>query len=208
MIKEPIKSPVMKLIWLCFALYVVILVIAMLSGCGSLQKKINKAKLVAIENPDSFADLCAKLYPTKDSVGAPIIKYIPADNKDYQTKVDSLLALVNKLKSDNDKDSTEIGIRYKSQINNLYEQITDLKRDYKKCVPDTVTKDIPIYRENVAKIKSLELELEAKSVALSISEDKLSEAEKRAKTRLWILIGIGVLTVAYVALKIKKIIPF
>lgn len=191
--------------WLVFGL---LLLIVWLSSCSTLEKKIEKAKIVAIENPDSFASLCAKLYPPKDSIGTPVIKYIPAPNIDYLPKVDSLLEVVNELKIRNDKDSSEIGKKYRGDINSLYNQVKELKKGYKKCLPDTVTKEITVYRENTAKIKSLELELEASRVSLAIEKDKRLEAEDKAKTRMWWLIGIAGLAAVYVGLKIGKIIPF
>ena len=52
--------------WLC--VFTALLLSFLFSGCSTLEKKIAKAKLVAVENPDAFASFCANAFPVKEVV--------------------------------------------------------------------------------------------------------------------------------------------
>lgn len=181
-----------------------ILLAGCLQSCVTLEKKIAKAKVVAYQNPNEFADVCATLYPIRETTKIET-KYIPADNKNHEAEIDSLNKQLNDLKAEADKDTTEIGIMYQAKINTLTTAMNSLKKQYKPCKPDTVFKDKIIIQESTAKIKALEIELTKTEVELSKEKEARLESEKTANKRLWWLISIGVLFGVGVLLKIRGI---
>lgn len=175
-----------------------------LQSCATLEKKIAKAKVVAYQNPNEFAEVCSTLFPVKEVI-KETTKHVPADNKNHQAEIDSLNKQLNDLKAEADKDTTEIGKRYQSKINTLTTAMNSLKKQYKPCKPDTVFKDKIITQENTAKIKVLEAELTKANAELSKEKEVRLEAEKTAKKRLWWLIGIGAIFGVGVLLKFRGI---
>ena len=173
----------MKLIWICIVVYAVIIVLATLTGCSSLEKKINKAKLVAIENPQAFNDFCASAFPVREV----ILKGKDSIVRDSIVRRDTITII-----------RTINGVR------------DTIKAPCPPCksVTKTIYRTDTVKVEDTAKLSVLR-EDNQKMQIIYAEENRLRvEAEKQAKTRLWILIGIGVLFVAYVALKIKKVITF
>lgn len=166
--------------WLVFGL---LLLIVWLSSCSTLENKIEKAKIVAYQNPKSFAEFCGLAYPIKEVV----VKGKDSIINDTIVRRDTVTII-----------RTVNGIR------------DTIKAACPPCKATTKTifRTDTVRIENTAKIKGLEVELEAKGVMLAISEDNLLEARKQVKNRLWILIGIGGLMLVYVGLKVKKLIPF
>lgn len=160
-----------------------------LVGCSAqnkLERKINKAKVVAYENPESFADLCARLFPVKDSVGTPVIKIVKADNKDYSATIDSLTAALNQSES-KVLDSTG----YRNEISRLKNQVKKFKDAYKPCLPDTVRISTPIYKENTARVSYLNNKLNSMSIEKALIEQDRDKALNKARNHLNILIVLS-----------------
>jgi peptidoglycan hydrolase CwlO-like protein len=177
-----------------------ILIAVFLFGCSAKkrnQKNIDKAQLVFNAYPDSFAYQCDLFFPFKDSVAEPVIKYIPADNKNYTKKIDSLtntvIALNDKLK----KDTSNVAKYYKGIVSKLASDIGRLRSSYKPCEPDTFKVTYKTYLESTRKakvyenqVKDLEAKLASRSEEISKLNKELSESKKLAQNRLFWLIGI------------------
>lgn len=190
-----------KVFWI---IWMFILLAGCLQSCSTVEKRINKAQLVAVKYPDSFARFCANAFPVKEVV-KETTKYVPADNKNHEAEIDSLNKQLNDLKAEADKDTTDIGKRYQAKINTLTTAMNSLKKQYKPCKPDTVFKDKLVVQENTAKLKALEIELLKTKEELSKEKEVRLESEKTAKKRLWWLIGIGAIFGVGVLLKFKGI---
>jgi len=198
-------------IWTLFLGYGVILLliilIAMMGSC-SVERKIRKAQAVAYEHPDSFANFCAKVYPPKDSIGKPVIQYLPANNQNYTSKIDSLSEDLKEVENRSIADTSEIGKKYRGEIGRLKVQVDALRKAYKPCEPDTLYVTNTVYRENTAKVKSLELKLAYVTKdynEMKVDRDKWKEI---AQTRLYWLLGLGGLIIVYLILKFGIKIPF
>lgn len=192
-----------------------------LQSCVTLEKKIAKAKVVAYQNPNEFAEVCATLYPVKE-VTKTEIKYIPADNKDYTGQInqavkekDSIQSELDKLKEIAAKDKTDNCIDYKNQIPKLEQTIkylsstiSRLQNEYEKCKSDTVNINTTSVIEEQAKYKALQQRYNDLDKKYAIEKESRLEAENKAKKRIWWLIGlVGVIGIG-VLLKIKGILPF
>ena len=176
-------------------------------GCG-VERKIRKAQAIAYQYPDSFASVCSRLYPVLDSVGKPQIVYIPANNQNYTSKIDSLSEALKEAELKASKDTSEVWKVYRGEISKLSKQVADLRRAYKPCEPDTIQVTTTVYRENTAKVANLSLQLAAVRKdydKMVIDRDKWKEA---AQTRLYWLLGMGVLIAGYVVLKSWIKVPF
>lgn len=153
----------------------------LLSSC-SLEHKISKAKTLAYNNPDSFADLCARLFPVKDSVDTKTV-YLPANNKDYTDVIDSLKKQIDQANEDVSSDTTASGELYRKRIAYLANQISSLRNAYKPCEKDTLrivtTKTI----ENTARVTDLAKRLQDSEVKKANAEYRAAEAEKKARSQ-------------------------
>lgn len=178
-----------------------------LQSCSTVEKRINKAQLIAIKYPDSFARFCANAFPVKESI-KETIKYVPADNKNYQNTIDSLNTEIGNLKTDIDNDTTETSKVYQKKINELISTVNRLKKDYKPCKPDTVFKDRIVEMENTAKLAAVSNELAQTKAELKVEQYRRLESDKKAKERLWWCIGLVGIIGLYVFLRFKKIVPF
>lgn len=178
----------------------IILLALLLFGCSAEKKRlrqVEKAKIVAYQNPKDFAEFCATVYPVKDSIGEPIIKYVKADNKEYSDTIDSLISALNRINEKVEKDTTASAKVYKNEIANLSKQLSDFKKAYKPCIPDTVFRDNVIYKENTAKIVDLTNKLA--SVSEELKQSKLSDEkhEKLAQKRLFWIVGLMAFIACY-----------
>lgn len=196
-----------------------ILLAGCLQSCVTLEKKIAKAKVVAYQNPNEFADVCATLYPIKETTKTEI-KYVPADNKDYTDQIkdlslskDSALSELYKLKEIAANDKTDNCIDYKRQIPKLEQKINflsvtiqKLTSEYEKCKSDTVNVNTTSIQESTAKIKALQNELSKIKTELDKEKESRLEAEKTANKRLWWIIGMGAFIGVATFLRIKRII--
>jgi len=184
-----------------------LIMMALMVGCG-VERKIRKAQAVAYEFPDSFARVCSILYPVKDSVGKPQIVYIPANNQNYTSKIDSLSEALKEAELKASKDTSEVGKVYRGEISKLSKQVADLRKAYKPCEPDTIQVTTTVYKENTAKVANLSLQFAAVRKdydEMVVDRDKWKEtAEKRLK---WLLIWGGLLVV-YIGLKFWRKTPF
>jgi len=170
-----------------------------ISGCSTLDKKISKAKILAYQNPQQFADLCATLFPVRDSVvqeGAAIYK--PAENKDQSIPIEVLVKTVDSLVDKSKSDSSQNAILHRMELSDLQKQLYSLKNSYQKCKPDTVFMPGKIhYRSNTAAEEALKLKLNNLSTEKTKVDQKLSSTKI---TRNWslganlvLLLGVGFL---------------
>lgn len=187
--------------WLIWALLVIA---GCVQSCSTLEKRISKAKVIAYENPSYFADFCSKVFPVKDSIGEPIIKYVPADNKDYSKRIDSIHREVDAFLASVRNDTSTVGKMYRQKIENLSEQLNSFRKEYRKCVPDTVKVELPVWRENTARLAYVAGEL-SKMTGLYQREEVLrQQAEKSRSTWMWVAIGSILIGLVSVFFNVKK----
>jgi len=173
-------------------LILVLLIPALFQACVT-QKKVER---YLNEHPAVSSLYCATKYPVKDSIAPPIIKYIPANNKDLTKAFDSLARDNSSLKDDIDSlselsktDSSALGEKYRKTITGLNKklvsyinQIQKLKDEYKKCTPDTVFTTNTVYKRDTAKEKYLETKVSA--------ADEKANNQKRWKNIGFIISGV------------------
>lgn len=183
-----------RLIWGYIGVVLLLILIAMLSGCATRKEK---SLAYAAQNPKEFAQFCGDYYPPNDSVGKPTIVYIPADNKNYQQDIDSLSKAIETLKNEVNVDERDCAKEYKPIVDRLSKQVKDLKEAYKPCEPDTAYVSTTVYRTNMGKVVFLQGEVDKFKA--------LYQKEKDTKTKLiyW-LAGISFLLLAALALLIFK----
>ena len=201
------RNPIWTLLLGYGAILLLIILIAMMGSC-SVERKIRKAQAVAYQFPDSFAKVCSTLYPPKDSVGKPTIQYLPANNQNYTSKIDSLSEALKEAEIRSSADTSEIGKKYRGEIGRLKAQVDALRKAYKPCEPDTLYVTNTVYRENTARVKDLELKLASVTKDYNEMEVDRDKWKEIAQTRLYWLLGLGGLIVVYLGLKFWIKIPF
>lgn len=159
-----------------------LLVIILFSSC-SLERRIEKAQTLARANPSSFSELCADLFP---------VKSIFIKGKDsIRTEIELRTDTITTIRTVNGKTDT---IRTICPTN--------------KTITKYIYKVDTLVKENTAKISAAVNE-KNKYVTLYVKEKEAKEgAQKSAKNRLWILLGIVGLVGVGVFLKIKGWLPF
>lgn len=192
----------------------IILFIVFAFGCKpSEQVKRSRAIQFYNEHPGEFAKNCADAFPVKDSVGEDVVDSIKtADNIDLTQWLNSLYGELDDLKERFARDTTAMARHYTDQINVLVERVNAVNRQYKPCLPEIIYKTRPVYQENTARIKALGAQIDSlvyeQVKCKQSTEQALNEAErhkKRASTRLWAIIAMGVVILGYVVLQIKRI---
>lgn len=149
-----------------------------LTSCATLEKRINKAKVLAYEHQKEFAGFCSDAFPMKE-------KYIKGK--------DSIITKTVTIKGDT----------IPCPPNENGEIVKVICPDVKYIDTGSVRVDTA-YIENTAKITALEHSKNKIDTELTITKDKLTEANKSANTRLWILIGMAVAIVALIVLLFRK----
>ena len=201
-------------IWLLTVTCVIILLLAFLSGCKpSEQVKRSRALQFYNEHPSEFAKNCADAFPVKDSVGDEVIDSIKAaDNLDLSLWLNSLYGELDALREKLDRDTNAMARRYTDQINVLVGRMGALNQHYKPCEPEIIYKSKPVYQENTARIKALGAQIDSlwqnEVRCKEREQEALKQAErykKRASSRLWAIIVLTGVIVAYVILQIKRI---
>jgi hypothetical protein len=193
----------------------VLLVSIALCSCNlhkRLNKSIEKAKTIAYQNPKSFAEFCKISYPSSDSLGKTVIKYIPADNTNYYSTIDSLTWAINILKEQVNQDTSVRGKYYRGKINDLSNALTKLKNSYKPCKPDTVGVSYEVFRKSTSEIQALRNEIIAltkdnndlKIELGSETKDKDKAVSHSAKQIGWI-IGLAILLAASGYWNVRKL---
>ena len=153
----------------------------LLSGC-SLEKRIAKAKVLAYNHPERFADVCSKLYPV-----------VPT----YIKGKDSIVEKTVEVKGD----SIPCPPNEKGEV-------VKVKCPDQKIIYQNVYRTDTVEKESTAKLSALQQRYNDLDNKYAIEQDKLSEATKTAKERLWWLIGLIVAIGIGVFLKIKGVLPF
>lgn len=119
----------------------------LMAGCYTqkvAKKQIAKAGAVY---PSLLAQTCAEKFPVVAKEGKPIIKYIPAENKDYTGQIDSLSDALNWMRGlYEDAINAHMGdtscqntIReLQNRNDSLFRAFMDFKGKYIPCKPDTL----------------------------------------------------------------------
>jgi hypothetical protein len=193
-----------------------ITVIAMMIAFAASCTTANKATQFFNEHPETGAKYCAEKYPVKDSLGEEETTYKPADNKNYQREIDGIEAAAKAIQKNFSDESVARSVDpgkpcpevkpFQDEINNLISQVQNLQRAYKPCIPDTVYTEIPVYRENTARVTSQALEIDRLNKLLAKTETERDLYKDQSRTRLFWIIGLIALIGVGVFLKIKKII--
>ena len=166
--------------WFC--LWAIILLIAgCLQSCSTLEKRIAKAKLVAVENPNSFASLCGQLFPVKEV----FIKGKDSVRIDSVTKTNTI-TVTRVIKGDT-----------------VY---IDVDCPKEKVVTRTVIRTDTVVKENTANLKTLGVKYDELNTKYVKSEQSLSDAEKSAKNRIWWIVGLALVLAGSIFLHIRRII--
>ena len=197
-----------------FISYVLLLVIVLItasflfSGCNTYQKQLNKFNTFADANTAALAAKCVEHFPVKDSVGATHIDSSKkADNKNYQTSIDSLQQLADQLKAQIGKDTSSgnpcssVAKSYQTQISGLNAKITDLKNAYKPCKPDTVFSTKEVFRKDEAALTVCANNYnKLRDSLLIVKANLVTEKETSSSRAGWIWkLGLALAAVAGVA---------
>jgi len=191
------------------ALFVLCLPI-LLSSCNKELRNENKAYKYFRDHPEKLAAECAVRFPVKDSIGQATIDSVrPAVNVNQQPKIDSLQEFADLLlarldaevKSDHRPPEID---QYKQEVQQLLKKITQLKKDYKPCKPDTVFKTKPVFRENTARVEQLNFALAREKDNVTRLTTELEEARSEKRTAIWIATGCGLIAAALIIIRIRR----
>jgi len=188
-----------------FILFLSMLIAGLIQSCKvTEQKKIDRARIVAYNHPNEFAQFCADKFKPIDSIGKEVIRYVPADNKDYKLSIDSLVNDVIAFREKVEQDTSAKNAEYKSKIESLTNRIYALQKSYKKCVPDTLKIKIPIYIRDTAKEAALAFENKKVNDELLKTKTLLSEAKKSSGQKNYVIAGLAFLFFGTFFLWIRK----
>jgi hypothetical protein len=158
-----------------------LIVCVLLTGCASVNKQRFRAEQFYKEHPNELAEKCATNFPPTYKEGKTIT--LPSDT--VYVKGDS--------------------VKCPDIINKTTGEV--IKGGKAKC-PDSKTIYVPQLRVDtiestatLAKVADLTYKLSEKSNELIITQDKLNDALKTAKNRLWYLIGLIIIIFGYVGIK-------
>jgi hypothetical protein len=195
-----------------------ITLMAAVAGCTSADKQIFKARQIFDKYPNEAAKYCGEKFPVADSTISIKIDTVRGKTIDYapviagiETLLDSAKETVNRKQSTVTDLSGQLSFtkiqlsKANNLINNLVAQINDVKTNYKPCGIDTIKSTYIKTRANTAKI----LALTAQVVQRSQDQEKLQNAlkvETKSSThRLYWIIGLFLLIVAYWGFKAYKL---
>jgi gamma-glutamylcyclotransferase (GGCT)/AIG2-like uncharacterized protein YtfP len=149
-----------------------------LCSCSTLEKKISKAKVIAYENPKSFAEFCATTFPVTEK----LIK-----GKD-SLRVDTLIEeKVVKVPVYIDGDTIYVAAKCPKN----------------KTIVNTVYRTDTLVKENTAKLDDLRQsydKLDKSYKELLISKEK---SDNKAVARLYWILGLGLLAVMAIYMLVK-----
>lgn len=187
-------------------------------GCAT-QKN---AESFYAKHPEQLAASCAEKYPVKDSVGATVTdSTAKADNKDFTSSIDSannaVESLVNAVNNAKKRSVDSVSLAcldvvadYNRQIdqletkaNDLAGQVKHLQANYRPCIPDTVYRTTPVYRENTAKVAAQAGQIAALSNQLAVMTASRDDWKGKAKFRWWIILGLGLIIGGAIAWRFK-----
>ena len=158
-----------------------LILFVLLTGCSSVNKQRFRAEQFYKEHPNELAEKCATNFPPTYKEGKTIT--LPSDT--VYVKGDS--------------------VKCPDIINKTTGEV--IKGGKAKC-PDAKTITITKFRVDtiestatLAKVADLTYKLSEKSNELIITQDKLNDALKTAKNRLWYLIGLIIIIFGYVEIK-------
>lgn len=189
--------------------------LTLLYSCKSIEKQRSRAELFYKVHPEELAAKCAVEFPVKDSVAEPIVGPVkPADNIDYQKQIDSLKMLAEefeqhlkdaaKVNEDPDPCADQLeGLKKSFDV--LQKKTVELQAKYKPCKPDTIPITTVVYRENAAKVKSLESDNTLIRKSLKEAQDEADKWKKVAKERWWTCTALVGLLILLIVLRIKRV---
>lgn len=179
-----------------------ILALIVMMGCYSQKKASKQIARAGLEYPELIAANCAEKFPVTAKEGKPVVTYLPADNKDYTGKIDSLSdalnwmrglyeSAINAHKGDTSCQNTIKELQNKND--SLFRAFMDFKRKYIPCKPDTVK----IYRTDIIPDLAAIAVRDGQISSLKVDNSNLSQKLKTArKWNLYIggfilLCGVG-----------------
>jgi len=184
------------------------IIVFLMIGCSPGKK----AHSYFAQHPQEFAKDCAGAFPVKDSIGNPMVVYIPAENNDYTNPIDSIKKTTDRLVADinlasrKSLDSCAGSMLYLvERTDKLARQVNDLKSRYAPCKPDTLYQTQTVYRENTARVTALLQDLAVKGESLKQMTADRDGWKAKAKERFWIIAGLITLFGIAVFLRIKGI---
>lgn len=165
---------------LIFILLILMLIAGLIQSCKvSEQKKIDKAKIVALNHPNEFAQICAQLFPVRES----FIKGKDSIVRDtlYEEKVVKVPVVV--------KGDTIF---------------VDAKCPKTKTLTNTVYRTDTLFKENTAKLKALENLYNKRGDELNKTKTLLTEAKLSSGQKNWVIGGLAFLFFGAFFLWIRK----
>lgn len=157
-----------------------LLISGLLQSCKvTEQKKIDKARIVALDHPESFADICSKLFPVNEK----LIK-----GKD-SLRIDTLI----------EEKIVKVPVVVKGDT--IY---VDAKCPKIKVVTNTIYRTDTLVQESTSKLKALQVVYDKKAKDYEDEKLLLETAEKTARNRLWYCVGLALLLAGMIILKLRK----
>lgn len=154
--------------------------VLLMSGCVSVKKQRSRAHEFFREHPVELAELCGDKFPTKT-------EYLPG-----KTVVKS--------------DTTVVTDTVTVQVDCPDGTKVDCPPAKTVFIRDTVTIRDTLLQENTARVEQYRLQSERDARLLAVKDHQLTEAEKTAKNRGWVLAGVIAAGVIYFLLKARRII--
>lgn len=192
--------------------FLIILSAILFLGCNTYQKQLAKFNTFADTYTGELAKKCVQHFPVKDSIGSTTQDLKKADNKNYQSQIDSLQELANFFKDQVSKDTAStnpcaaVAKNYQNQVATLNGKIADLKKSYKPCKPDTIQITTTVYRKDEAALTVCANNFNKLRDSLNIVKHDLANSKSQSSSRLKYLLIlaaiVGVATVLKVTGKI------
>jgi PBP1b-binding outer membrane lipoprotein LpoB len=144
-----------------FILLIILFILGMLQSCKvSEQKKIDKAKIVAINHPNDFASICSQLFPVKES----FIKGKDSIRTDTVTKTNTV-TVTRVIKGDTVR--------------------VDVECPKEKVITRYVNRTDTVIKENTAKLEAVQIEFSKQNSLLNKTADELTEAKNASNKKNW-----------------------
>lgn len=138
----------------CFSLLLLIALGCCLAGCRTYKSKQQNAETFYRQYPNQLAALCALNFPVKESDSVTITAPHPGRNSNYMALLDTLNRQAGQAAQRAFDDSLSLTTARQLLIQQAA-VISNFKRAYVPCAPDTIFKTRIITKLNTAKADSL-----------------------------------------------------
>jgi len=163
--------------WL--VIFVLLIIAGFLQGCSTLEKRINKAKVVARENPNSFASFCVESFPVKE-------KFIKGKDS---IVIDTLIQ----------EKIVKVPVIIKGDTTYV-----DVKCPKATTVYKTVVRIDTVIKEDTAKLADLRQQIDKSNKDYKEKDLSLQKALKSSTSRLYWIIGLAILALLAIVIIFKK----